>query len=128
MSEVTELISGLRDFADFLALHPDLPDIYVGAFCGVGKQEMATVARDCGSAEKKFTDDEFRLTKKFGPIELVFYTRRTNVCQRVVVGTKEVPEAKYPERIVPAHTEEVVEWICDEPLLAATEQAETDAA
>lgn len=47
-----------------------------------------------------------------GKIELCTY--RESACKKVVTGVKEIPSQVIPERIVPARTEEIVEWICDD--------------
>jgi hypothetical protein len=54
-----------------------------------------------------FTRDYFG-----GKIELS--TPREAACRKVVTAVTEVPEKVIPERIVPARTEETVEWVCDE--------------
>lgn len=119
MSERTriEQIADARAVLDWLENHPEveLPYDFRYGFLIAGintKDELATLARAFGESEKEFVDDGFYLRKRFGGTQLYAYTARQEVCERVVVGTEEVPE-----RVIPASTREVVEWRCHEPLL-----------
>lgn len=104
-----EYALALRQIADWYEAHPDAPfspNIYVG---GVheSREQAADLARALGSCRKEHHETTFHLVRDFGGVELTFSFWRATVCDRVVVGTKEIPE-----RIVPAHTEELVEWQC----------------
>lgn len=125
-----ELVEGLRAMADFIEEHIELPIEYpehtfTNWIWGKGsddaerfadaKARMQIVARAMGSARKVYESGYFDLRRTFGPITLEFTTNRENVCRRVVKETIHHPEET---RVVPARTEEVVEWICDDPILA----------
>lgn len=115
-------VAGLRELADFLESKPAVP------FAGLGTQYvhlgydadaaelLKTTARALGSFDKRYTESDFRMTKKFGPIEVVWYIGREQTCVKKVVGTRKVPSVYIPER-----EEEIVEWDCTgDPLLAPT--------
>jgi hypothetical protein len=62
---------------------------------------------------KKNGDEQFlRLTKRFGTVKLRAVFSRTEVCERIVLGTEEIPEYVQPEKVIPAHVKEIVEWRC----------------
>jgi hypothetical protein len=128
-------IAGLREVADFYEERPGLKfPTWAGFFVNAyTKTEMQKIARQIGSAKKSVETpcDSFRLSKTFASgIELIFDTSRSLVCRRLVVGTKDVPEMPVPAReqqVIPAHAEEIIEWQCDESLLAAVEGVEVEA-
>lgn len=104
-----ETIQGLRALADFLAEHPDvpLPSLTLNAFVDT-KAEIAAIAR-VAPWGKNHNGDWFFLTRSFaGTVRLDINVPRGQVCERVVIG----------QRTVPAHEEDIVEWKCDESLLA----------
>lgn len=116
-TEQQEWLDGLRAIADWFEFHPErIPPRHscfsVPLFPG-GKRELAQLTRELGKVEKIHGDDLFRVRRHFGPHKIDGVTSRTEVCKRVVTGTKQIPE-----EIIPAHEEEIVEWVCDEPLLA----------
>lgn len=104
-------IQSLRDCADFLEQHPavKLPVSCVSfnAFVDT-KEELAAQAR-LTSWEKRWSGEWFSLSKTFGVVTLEINADRSLVCRRVVTGTREVP----------AKTEEVVEWVCEDPAVLA---------
>lgn len=123
-----EIIKGLREYADWLEANPDLPEIYVGNagvfrrdFTGDQIRNMVAVARAMGHAEKMYTDTSLHLNKVFsGDVRVSFVADRAEVCERVQVGVKVIPEVVLEAReqtVIPAHEEPVYEWRC-EPLLA----------
>lgn len=124
-----ELIQGLRDLADFLEKNPDLPigeytSVVLDEFVyddyddgkrieGSGLETMRQLARKLKPVEKDYFGSTFVLKKNFGDrVSLEFNASREVVCKRVVVGKKLVPA-----RTIKEHEEEIVEWVCDEPLL-----------
>jgi hypothetical protein len=130
-----ELVEGLRKLADFIEDHPELPindpgiklDFWVYADYAFqtkrgrsAKEKMATAAKAFGKAKKEYTSNWFDLSRNFGPIILEFTTSRSNVCRPVVKEVIEHPEEIVPQHVKPARTEEVIEWICDDPLLSAS--------
>ena len=123
-----ELANGFRQLADFIEAHPEFSHDYSGyviSNCGVGdtKENVRNCALAMGYADKEFTENGLlRLVKKFGP-GLTHHVAfdRSAVSERVVVGTKEIPEhviTASAEMVIPSRTEEIVEWKC-EPILMA---------
>lgn len=108
-----ETLQALRDLADYLETHPQVPLPYIGklnAF-GVGG-DLPTIARAMGGFEKGSGGGYLELIKRFGSITLAVNFNSDEVCERVVVGTERVSE-----QIIPAHEQEIVEWRCPESLL-----------
>jgi hypothetical protein len=66
-----------------------------------------------GGFAKSHDGTWLNLVKDFGAFTLEVLYKSELVCERVVVGTENVPE-----KTVPAHTKEIVEWQCPESLLA----------
>lgn len=112
----TEFVAGLRAAADFFEKHPDLAPTYGKTrfdYFAHSKDELAQIARRIGYAEKGEADVWFYLRKDFGGnVVLDVNVAREQVCRRVVTGTVE-----HPEEAREAWTEEIVEWVCDEPVL-----------
>jgi hypothetical protein len=135
-------IDGLHQIADFLAEHPEVPLPALGSYvsgsyeptiqvftqCELsdGRDQrtmLADIARAMGSAEKS-TRHEFAVWRRFAGIVFAAYAQRDEVCERVVVGEREV-EVEVPDPValaaVPTVTVtkvvEDVEWVCT-PLLA----------
>ena len=114
---------GLRAIAAWFETHPEvpLPDSQRVDVASLNtKEEAASVARALGACDKIYDGTLFRLERRFGGTTLRFLFWRDQVCERRVVSTKQVPA-----RLVPAHTEEIVEWDCH-PLLASDQAAEGD--
>ncbi len=128
-SERDKLVAGLRELADFLDSPRGLAlprlavaatawpqDWHPGSFKdtpGRAKAVMQRAARALGKAEKRHEGSYFALVRKFGPVKLELTTSREQVCEKVIIGTREVPEVTYPAR-----TEDVCEWLCSDSLLA----------
>lgn len=119
MAAVTDIANGLRGLADWLDANASVvPEYGIGdpinfdVVCST-KDNLVAAARTGGRWEKVDEGSYFTLRRSFGPINLDFFITRDKVCRRVVVDTIE-----HPEKVVPAHTEEVVDWVCDEPILA----------
>jgi len=114
-------LDGLRAMADWFEQNPErMSDLALGGggiivnlYPG-GKKELAQLARKLGRVEKMQSGNLFYVSRKFGPHSIDGVTMRDQVCRRIVTGTREIPE-----EIIPAHDEDIVEWVCDEPLLAA---------
>lgn len=123
----TEVITGLRELADFLESRPGVPvpfEVKV-AYPVSGSEdpraEMAAIARAMGDAKKNQWGDYFELLREFsGGVVYEAWAPCEQICERVVVGheTVEVPD---PEALksVPKVTErrEKIEWRCSDPLL-----------
>ena len=130
MIEQANYIQGLREIAKFYEDHPETPLPYEGNICpftifDASVQHIAAAAKAFGKADKIYGEDHFELVKTFpSGIVLRFWTSRENVCEKVVVGTKLVPEVHLPAvpakdaYTIPAKTEEVVEWRC-KPIMDA---------
>lgn len=164
-----EFLQGLRDIADFLESHPELPLPYLGTGSErtgtphvltdyiIGdepREQLAQITRalaSMGGTVHKYADDNdrysrFLVWRAFGPIALAYQADRSEVCERVVVGTERVevevdacPEcggplasdgdglavcaddsshyqARKPGKRVESTEREIVEWRCS-PLL-----------
>lgn len=132
MSEIT---AALREAADLLEQHPELPAPYInGSDWGLSldwqmmvkhgnnlSAQKATAAQVVqaigGDWQKVELGDTFHFRQTHGLLRLDVYVDRPAVCERVVTGTETVTipavEAQ-PERV---EEREVVEWRC-QPLLA----------
>lgn len=119
MTDHKPLIQGLRDLADWLDTHPECPSIWnphlqLNVETGADDTdagEATRLARLLTPCRKDWDENLLTLARAFGPVELRAYFWRSQVCTKRVVATREVPE-----HMVPAYTEEVVEWDCH-PLL-----------
>jgi hypothetical protein len=111
-----EFVQRLREVAGFYESHPDLKapsslriDVWLST-----KAQIVDTARKLGEAQKIHQENYFYLRKRFGDyVHLDFNVERSEVCRRIVTGTRVKPAT--PETVV-----EIVEWRCEEPLLAAT--------
>ncbi len=136
----TGYISGLRLLADLLESDPDFPLPYTGTetaalhwIVGHGADEDAAWQKDFlrrfvravdGPAQKGYRDDAFDLDGRLDGLHLGVIAQRDAVCERVVIGTREVTrEVPDPDALaaVPTttvtETVEDVEWVCA-PLLS----------
>lgn len=119
------LITGLREIADKLEAHPEIPEPYIGLALKSfdTAEELTTAVKAYGEKWEKNSDEAYyNLTHTFGThnLRLQFYIDRTKVCRKIVKGTKVVPEKYVPAtecRVIPAHEEEIVEWVCPESLM-----------
>lgn len=78
------------------------------------RAEFRALALALGKAQKEFAGDYFTLSGDVGAFTITAIGARDAVCRRVVVGTKVIPAQ--PEQVV-----DEVEWVCDDPLLRATD-------
>jgi hypothetical protein len=108
-------IAGLRQLADFLEAHPDLPapfgsnhNVFVET-----KEALAVIVREPAVRwEKHASDSYFHLRVPFaGGHAYAVFTDRGAVCRKVVTGQRTIPAQ-------PAQEVETYIWECDEPLLA----------
>ena len=109
----TQKINDVRALLDYLEATPDLDLPVMGEFnLFPDSGSISEVARLMAPFTKKSTAGLFILSRDFGStrIEANFY--HDTVCEKVVTGTKEIPE-----RIIPAHTKDIVEWKCPDSLL-----------
>jgi hypothetical protein len=120
-------ILALREIADFLAVHPELPDglyfghVYIPA---ENKADIVTIVKALGKTKKNYVGNSIQITRDFGDIELNSHSvDREQVCRKIV--TKKMEPAQ-PEKVIPAipeHEVEVVRWDC-EPILAGIDKAD----
>ena len=109
-----DFVDGLRAIADWYEAHPWVaPPLYPEFIHSAidSKDEAVTIAEALKPCVKDYSAELFVLRRQFGPILFKALFWRNALCERRVVGVKDVPE-----RTVPAHTEEIVEWDCH-PLL-----------
>ena len=117
MATGSEFAAALRQIADWYDDHPEMPGATeINITTPRNTPEVAAgIVRALGSCSKDFSKDVVAIARDFGGCTLRFVLWRSAVCERRVVGTREVPE-----RVTPAHVEEIIEWDCH-PILAAEE-------
>lgn len=121
-------IAGLRVFADWIESHPGAPLPFSQDFVRLAytKEEFLEWRRASGLTEKsEYGSEHLAFRKTFTPplsypwIRYHLVIEKQKTCQQVQVGTRVVPAE--PEKIIPAtpaREEPILEWQCDEPLLA----------
>lgn len=113
--------AGLRELADWYDAHPEAPAPY-RVIPSVWFQATPEQMRAIGEGEKDYSQDNlFQFIVTGEHFKLEFYTSRARVCEKKVVGYREIPERVLPatpETVIPASREEIVEWECKESLLA----------
>lgn len=118
---------GLRKLADLVeavdvAISPSEAAISITPWFPDTRDELIALthaARAAGAIVERESDDElFTLLFKFGALTVKAISWRSDVCERVVVGTREVTEM-VPDPKAPAtpmvelkRTEEIVEYRC----------------
>lgn len=143
MTDRTAFAQGLRDLADALDAHPEIPLPTTPFFARIhpptdldderkreyARRRAAEIARAIPSkVDKQAFGSVFSLSAKFGPISVDFDFNREQVCERVVTGTRTVTEeepdpdamAQVPKRTVTREVEDV-EWRCPDSLLGSTD-------
>jgi hypothetical protein len=146
VADAKEYARGWAKLAQFLADNPDIAkganaysdkalvylapgDDTVSRLADYTRRGLAAGAR----VEKSYGDDYGKVLLHFGPIYLQVYSLRDEVCERVVLGTREVVEevqdpvalAAVPT-ITQTRTEDIVEWQC-RPLLAGEQDGRVSA-
>lgn len=128
MTDRAAYITGLRRLADLLDQHPDMPLPYGDIqWQPNDRNEFAILARLLpGPHRKDASDAIFTLSGRVSGVTWRAYRWRDEVCERVVVDTREVTKTvPDPAVDVPTveitETQEVVEWRCP-PLLAGADQ------
>lgn len=134
-------IAGLRELADLLEQHPEVPTPYQGSegkyaalsihHLGTGPEVKpafaATVRALPGSRTKDVRDGDYGAYFDVhavlgGALHVKVTAYRDTVCERHVVGTREVELPAQAEQVIPAREATVqviedVEWVCT-PVLA----------
>ncbi len=135
MSEITrqERIDGMRRVCDFLESNADfqLPYEFAHGDDGLGvyidgKSSFAAHVRLLGSGQKTVDESLFRFARDFGGIKIELRESRSAICERIVVGTKEV-ETEEADPIAVSQipkvkvkkTVDIVEWRCPDNLLGS---------
>ena len=125
-----EFAKRLEDLAQVYRNHPNLQQPYEMLTSGLrlmihDKDAAAEAIRAFGPGDKK---DSPGITEWFSTIDykpvawrdlkISIVVFKNRVCQRIVTGTRVIPETVIParpaepERIVAAHEEPIVEWRC----------------
>jgi hypothetical protein len=118
----TTVVDDLRALADFLERRTILtekihvPTVYVFA---KSADEFTQTISMIGGFDKKVNDYSMKAVKRIGSIELVVHVDRSDMCKKIVVGTRQVEETRevYPDDVVPETVTEMVdvditEWSC----------------
>ena len=97
MNQNRALIEGLRLAADFLELHPDMPQLgplTLRIFVWGDKVKFKEIARNLGSLEKKFSEHYFGLHKQINEaLDIEVNIDREAVCKKVVIWECDDEEA-----------------------------------
>ena len=121
----------LRAFADWLDEHPELAvaeDVRldmgtVWLWCSTKEQLVAFKrALPAGMYKKDASEGHVMIVAELCGLKVRGAVPRREACKRVVTGIREVPEQIVPAETIPAHTEEIVEWICDPLLVGPPEE------
>jgi hypothetical protein len=114
MADRIDKLQEMRDLLDFLQEHEEIPLPYFGMVNSFVYDEIDvdTAARIMAPCDKDIGGSYFSLNRKFGSLEFSVNFAREEVCERIVVGTKEIPA-----RTIEARTEEIVEWNCPDGVL-----------
>ena len=130
MTTAEEYVNGLRELADWFEAHPEIerPSTDFSIYATDSKENAEETMRALLPCKKKYDDSLFTLSRSFGPFTLHYVFMRNTVCTPKVVGQREVPLKVIPprfepEKVIEAHTEDVIEWEC-EPVLAVEDAHE----
>ncbi len=109
-----EDINDMREALDFIEANPSLPMPHLGALNAFAdKDDLADYARAMAPCVKGISSGYFELKRSFGSVSYKINFTREEVCEATVVGTREIPE-----KTTPAYTEDVIEWVCPDSILA----------
>jgi hypothetical protein len=116
------IVQDLRDLADFLERRTILtekvylPTAYV--FTDTAKEFQQTLSM-IGGFDKQVDSSAMKAVKRFGSLELMVHIARGDMCEKVVVGTKQIETTRevYPDDVEPELVTEMVdvditEWSC----------------
>ena len=130
MSTREEQIQGLREIADFLEQHPEVPVLThdMSIYPENKLESVKAIVRTGGHWDKDYNDTFFVLSRKFAGLKLRAVFSREVVCKRIE-KTVYVEEQVLPAReevVIPATTKKIVEWDCNDnaSLLALRSQDE----
>lgn len=110
-------VKALRAIADFYEANPEfpMPSQATGDDWLIpvdGREPIAAAARMFGTCEKWSDPAHFGVSRSFGPMKILVYDSRRNVCERRVVGTRMVEKQVPTEFRTVRVEEEIVEWDC----------------
>jgi hypothetical protein len=118
----TDIVKDLRELADFLERRTiitgrvTMPTVYLFAR---DADEFAQSISMIGGFEKKVDDYAMKAVKMFGDVKLMVHVQRSEMCEKIVVGTKQVELTRevYPEGVTPTTVtetvdEDITEWSC----------------
>lgn len=133
-----EQVAGIRELADWLEAHPEVPiphELTGNDYSYVlimtlsvddPKATLAAIARALpGDVKKDADSSQFEIEGRVGGINVKAIAQRNEVCERVVVGTREItrtipdPRVAVPE-IEVTETIEDVKWVCTPLMDGAT--------
>lgn len=130
MTTAAEYANGLRELADWIEAHPDipLPPTYFNNYSMDTKEDAAKCLKALKPCRKEYSGEMFSLSREFGVIKLKFTFYRNAVCTPKVVGTRIIeahtkPAVFIPAEHIPERTEEIIEWDCH-PVLEAPAEME----
>lgn len=134
MTTHAEYAAGLREFADWIELHPevDLPSKDITNYATDTREYAGIALAALKPCKKRYSDSMFYLDKSFGPITYTLAFFRNAVCTPKVIGKKIVeeqyiPPQTFPSKLIPAHEEDIIEWDCHEALLAPVQEISSPA-
>ncbi len=126
-----EWLAGMRAFCDWLEEHDeiDIPEYGFGHnefnvidFYFEEKADIARWVRAIpGEVEKEHSGAMFYANGRIGGLHVRACVSRSEVCERVVVGTEKKVREQLPEGVEYEKVEydaDIIEWKCTEPLLA----------
>ncbi len=109
-------ITEMRDVLSFLEDNPKIPMPYFGMINSFANtddgDDVNDLARIMAPCRKDASQGYFALIRSFGSTTLEINFEREEVCERIVMGTEDVPE-----KTTAAHTREIVEWRCPDGIL-----------
>lgn len=81
------LIVGLREAADYLDAHPDIPQFTISwLYRSVyKKEELRAAAKALGSFTKEVDEHQYALVHQIGPLKLEIAIRRDEICTKRVI-------------------------------------------
>lgn len=125
-----ERLAGLnliRHICDVLEENPELPNVLSLQYQSIWSWDYADVLGMIkkmrrafgGTWEKRYDSDSFKLERRDGDVLVILSADRESVCERVVVGSREVEVEEYDAealaevpRVTVIREEDVVEWRC----------------
>ncbi len=114
-----ERLDSMDMLLDFLRNNPVIPLPrwgYVSSY-NWENDNLKDVVKAMSPCDKEVTESFFKLATRIGDIEFSTNFNRDDVCEKKVIGTREVAEVTYE-----AHTVDIVEWTCPDSLLGGNDE------